>query len=45
MTAARILDVHRPTGYQHGGWPTCTGCGDPYPCFDVLRIIEQKDQR
>ena len=38
--SAGILDVHRPTGYQDGGWPYCTACTDAYPCSDVLRIIE-----
>jgi len=40
VTGARILEVHKPTGYQDGGWPTCAACGDGYPCFDVLRVIE-----
>ena len=46
MTGARILDVHRPTGYHDGGWPYCTACGPStaYPCWDVLRVIEDKDQ-
>lgn len=38
--SVRILEVHKPIGFQAGNWPTCAACSDPYPCSDVLRIIE-----